>query len=251
MRKQILAGNWKMNTDKQEAQEITQSLLEQAEHLDKNVDMIIAPPFTNLDATHQLVKNKSIALAAQNVYYEDKGAFTGEVSIPMLKSFDVKYVIIGHSERRAVFNEDDDLLALKVKKCIEESLTPIFCVGEELEDRKENEHFAVVKRQLAKGLSLLDDKMYDHLIIAYEPVWAIGTGETASPEQAQEMHDYIRKELIDLSSEVQANNCTILYGGSVKPRNAEELFGQNDIDGGLIGGASLKPDDFIAIAKSF
>ncbi|MDR9400681.1 MAG: triose-phosphate isomerase [Psychroflexus sp.] len=251
MRKQILAGNWKMNTDKQEAQEITQSLLEQAEHLDKNVDMIIAPPFTNLDATHQLVKNKSIALAAQNVYYEDKGAFTGEVSIPMLKSFDVKYVIIGHSERRAVFNEDDDLLALKVKKCIEESLTPIFCVGEELEDRKENEHFAVVKRQLAKGLSLLDDKMYDHLIIAYEPVWAIGTGETASPEQAQEMHDYIRKELIDLSSEVQANNCTILYGGSVKPRNAEELFAQNDIDGGLIGGASLKPDDFIAIAKSF
>jgi triosephosphate isomerase len=251
MRKQIVAGNWKMNTDKQEAQEITQSLLEQAEHLDKNVDMIIAPPFTNLDATHQLVKNKSIALAAQNVYYEDKGAFTGEVSIPMLKSFDVKYVIIGHSERRAVFNEDDDLLALKVKKCIEESLTPIFCVGEELEDRKENEHFAVVKRQLAKGLSLLDDKMYDHLIIAYEPVWAIGTGETASPEQAQEMHDYIRKELIDLSSEVQANNCTILYGGSVKPRNAEELFGQNDIDGGLIGGASLKPDDFIAIAKSF
>lgn len=251
MRKQILAGNWKMNTDKQEAQEITQSLLEQAEHLDKNVDMIIAPPFTNLDATHQLVKNKSIALAAQNVYYEDKGAFTGEVSIPMLKSFDVKYVIIGHSERRAVFNEDDDLLALKVKKCIEESLTPIFCVGEELEDRKENEHFAVVKGQLAKGLSLLDDKMYDHLIIAYEPVWAIGTGETASPEQAQEMHDYIRKELIDLSSEVQANNCTILYGGSVKPRNAEELFGQNDIDGGLIGGASLKPDDFIAIAKSF
>jgi triosephosphate isomerase len=251
MRKQIVAGNWKMNTDKQEAQEITQSLLEQAEHLDKNVDMIIAPPFTNLDATHQLVKNKSIALAAQNVYYEDKGAFTGEVSIPMLKSFDVKYVIIGHSERRAVFNEDDDLLALKVKKCIEENLTPIFCVGEELEDRKENAHFAVVKRQLAKGLSLLDDKMYDHLIIAYEPVWAIGTGETASPEQAQEMHDYIRKELIDLSSEVQANNCTILYGGSVKPRNAEELFGQNDIDGGLIGGASLKPDDFIAIAKSF
>lgn len=251
MRKQIVAGNWKMNTDKQEAQEITQSLLEQAEHLDKNVDMIIAPPFTNLDAAHQLVKNKSIALAAQNVYYEDKGAFTGEVSIPMLKSFDVKYVIIGHSERRAVFNEDDDLLALKVKKCIEESLTPIFCVGEELEDRKENEHFAVVKRQLAKGLSLLDDKMYDHLIIAYEPVWAIGTGETASPEQAQEMHDYIRKELIDLSSEVQANNCTILYGGSVKPGNAEELFAQNDIDGGLIGGASLKPDDFIAIAKSF
>lgn len=251
MRKQILAGNWKMNTDKQEAQEITQSLLEQAEYLDKKVDMIIAPPFTNLDATHQLVKNKSIALAAQNVYYEDKGAFTGEVSIPMLKSFDVKYVIIGHSERRAVFNEDDDLLALKVKKCIEESLTPIFCVGEELEDRKENAHFAVVKRQLAKGLSLLDDKMYDHLIIAYEPVWAIGTGETASPEQAQEMHAYIRKELIDLSSEAQANNCTILYGGSVKPRNAEELFGQNDIDGGLIGGASLKPDDFIAIAKSF
>lgn len=251
MRKQIVAGNWKMNTDKQEAQEITQSLLEQAEHLDKNVDMIIAPPFTNLDAAHQLVKNKSIALAAQNVYYEDKGAFTGEVSIPMLKSFDVKYVIIGHSERRAVFNEDDDLLALKVKKCIEENLTPIFCVGEELEDRNENAHFAIVKRQLAKGLSLLDDKMYDHLIIAYEPVWAIGTGETASPEQAQEMHAYIRKELTDLRSEAQANNCSILYGGSVKPGNAEELFAQNDIDGGLIGGASLKPDDFIAIAKSF
>jgi len=250
MRKQIVAGNWKMNTNKSEAEEITRNV---AKKLDQTNDtkVILAPPFTNLDATHEIIEDLPIALASQNMYHEDKGAFTGEISVAMLKSFDVEYAIIGHSERRAVFNEDDDLLALKVKKCIEENITPIFCVGEELEDRKENAHFAVVKRQLAKGLALLDQEMFDDLIIAYEPVWAIGTGETASPEQAQEMHAYIRKELADLSSEKQANDCSILYGGSVKPNNAKELFAQNDIDGGLIGGASLKPDDFVAICNSF
>lgn len=250
MRKQIVAGNWKMNTNKSEAQEITKEV---AKKLDQTNDtkVIIAPPFTNLDATHEIIEDLPIALASQNMYHEDKGAFTGEVSVSMLKSFDVEYAIIGHSERRAIFNEDDDLLALKVKKCIEENITPIFCVGEELQDRKENAHFAVVKRQLTKGLAMLDQDMFDDLVVAYEPVWAIGTGETASPEQAQEMHAYIRKELVDLSSEKQANECSILYGGSVKPNNAKELFAQNDIDGGLIGGASLKPDDFVAICNSF
>ena len=250
MRKKIVAGNWKMNTNKAEAQKITKTLKENLAPQD-DVLVIIAPPFTQLDATQQIIKDHPIALASQNVYHEDKGAFTGEISIPMLKSFDVEFSIIGHSERRAVFNEDDDLLALKVKKCIQEGITPIFCVGEELEDRKENAHFAVVKKQLTKGLALLDKEMFDHLIIAYEPVWAIGTGETASPEQAQEMHAYIRKEVADLSSEAQANELSILYGGSVKPDNAKELFAQNDIDGGLIGGASLKPDDFVAIYNSF
>jgi len=250
MRKQIVAGNWKMNTNKSEAQEITKNV---AKKLDQssNIQVILAPPFTNLDATNEIIKDLPIALASQNMYHEDKGAFTGEVSASMLKSFDVAYAIIGHSERRAVFNENDELLALKVKKCIQENITPIFCVGEELEDRKENEHFTVVKRQLAKGLALLEARMFDDLIIAYEPVWAIGTGETASPEQAQEMHAYIRKELAELSSEKQADNCSLLYGGSVKPNNAKELFTQNDIDGGLIGGASLKPEDFVAICNSF
>ena len=250
MRNQIVAGNWKMNTNKSEAQEITNEVAKKLDQTN-NTKVIIAPPYTQLDALQQIIKDQPIALASQNMYHEDKGAFTGEVSVSMLKSFDVEYAIIGHSERRAIFNEDDDLLALKVKKCIEENITPIFCVGEELQDRKENAHFAVVKRQLAKGLALLDQEMFDDLVVAYEPVWAIGTGETASPEQAQEMHAYIRKELVDLSSENQANDCSILYGGSVKPNNAKELFAQNDIDGGLIGGASLKPDDFVAICNSF
>ena len=250
MRKQIVAGNWKMNTDKVEAQEITSQVVEKL-NSSNDTKVIIAPPFTQLDAVGKIINDQPMALASQNVYHEDKGAFTGEISIAMLKGLHVEYAIIGHSERRAIFNEDDHLLALKVKKCIDENITPIFCVGEELDDRKQNEHFSVVKRQLTKGLALLSSEMFDNLIVAYEPVWAIGTGETASPQQAQEMHAYIRKELAALSSEKQADDCSILYGGSVKPNNAEELFSQNDIDGGLIGGASLKPDDFIAICNSF
>ena len=250
MRKHIVAGNWKMNTNKSEAQRIT-NLVAQKLDQSNGTEVIIAPPFTQLDALHEILDNQPMALASQNVYHEDDGAFTGEISASMLKSFDVEYAIIGHSERRAIFNEDDDVLALKVKKCIDENIKPIFCVGEELDDRNRNEHFAVVKKQLTKGLAHVDLEMFDHLIVAYEPVWAIGTGETASPEQAQEMHAYIRKELVELSGEKQADECPILYGGSVKPNNAKELFSQNDIDGGLIGGASLKPDDFIAICNSF
>lgn len=250
MRKNIVAGNWKMNNDLAETQELISQLKLQMVK-DPKATVMVAPPFTNLQTVYRSLKDTSVVVAAQNMNENEKGAYTGEISAAMLKSVGVTTVILGHSERRAYFNETNDLLAKKVQRAIEEEMSVIFCFGEELKDRKNEKHFEVVETQLKESLFQLPKNAWNSIILAYEPVWAIGTGETASPEQAQEMHAYVR-DLIEknVGAEV-SNNISILYGGSVKPANAKEIFAKKDVDGGLIGGASLKAVDFIQIVNSF
>lgn len=249
MRKNIVAGNWKMNTDLAETQDLISGLKKIAKT--SNAEVIIAPPFVNLYSAFESVKGLDITVAAQNMHQSDSGAFTGEISASMLKSIGVNTVILGHSERRAFFNEKEDLLAEKVNTALENDMTVIYCFGEELKDRKFSEHFEVVHKQISNALFHLDASAWENIVLAYEPVWAIGTGETASPDQAQEMHAYIRKTIADEYSENVAEKVTILYGGSVKPNNAQEIFSKPDVDGGLIGGASLKAEDFMAIVNAF
>lgn len=220
------------------------------DEISDNVKVIICPPFIALPAANRLLEGTGIGLGAQNCHQEDQGAFTGEISAGMVKSTGAQYVIIGHSERRQYFGETNEIAAQKAKLAIKSGLNVIFCVGETQAQREDKTYFRVVEQQLAEGLFGLDRKEFSHVTIAYEPVWAIGTGLTASPEQAQEMHAYIRKVVGMHYTEEIANDTSILYGGSVKPDNATTLFGMNDIDGGLIGGASLKARDFIDIVKS-
>ena len=215
------------------------------------VRVIIAPAFTNLHHAFQSLRNFPIDVAAQNMNENSNGAFTGEVSAQMLTSIGVKTVILGHSERRAIFKETDEVLAKKVNTALENDMEVIFCCGEELGQRKAEKHFEVVRNQLEKALFQVSEANWQRIIIAYEPVWAIGTGETASPEQAQEMHAFIRKTISEKFGQDLANDVSILYGGSVKPDNAREIFAREDVDGGLIGGASLKADDFLAIVNAF
>lgn len=250
MRKNIVAGNWKMNNDLSETEELLSQL---KQHLEEKpqAEVIVAPSFTNLYHVFQSLSNTPINVAAQNMHQNENGAFTGEVSAKMLRSVGVKYVILGHSERRAIFKETDELLAEKVNAALKNDLQVIFCVGEELEERKNDNHFKVVEEQLSKGLFHISKEEFKKVVIAYEPVWAIGTGETASPEQAQEMHSFIRKTVSEKFGNDIANEVSILYGGSVKPANAQEIFAKEDVDGGLIGGASLKAEDFLAIVHSF
>ena len=250
MRKNIVAGNWKMNKTLKESQELTQDLLA---HVPKDTDtkVIIAPTFPNLYPVSEMVKDSVISLAAQNAHFEENGAFTGEVSVEMLQSVGVETVIIGHSERRSIFGESHELLAQKSSKVVKAGLQLMFCFGEVLEDRKANNHFDVVKTQLEDSVFHLSAEEFKHVVLAYEPVWAIGTGETASPEQAQEMHAFIRKLLVEKYGNATAENTSILYGGSVKPNNAKEIFSKPDVDGGLIGGASLKAEDFVSIVTAF
>lgn len=250
MRKNIVAGNWKMNNDLAETSELINHLKMQLVK-EPTAEVYVAPPFTSLYHTFQTLKDTPVKVAAQNMHYAKNGAFTGEVSAQMLKSTGVNTVIIGHSERRAYFNETDEILAKKVSAAIEADMTVIFCFGEELKERKAEKHFEVVKDQLEKGIFHLDKDQWKQVILAYEPVWAIGTGETASPEQAQEVHAYIRKIIAEKYDQKTADAVSILYGGSVKPDNAKEIFGKEDVDGGLIGGASLKAIDFLAIVNSF
>src|SRR5690606_103947 len=200
----------------------------------EDVVVMIAPPFTSLNHTFKSLREHPVELAAQNMHQSNEGAFTGEISAKMLKSVGATTVILGHSERRAYFNEDAALLAEKANTALENEMTVIFCIGEELQDRKQKNHFDVVKAQLSEGLFHVSNEAWENIIIAYEPVWAIGTGETASPEQAQEMHQFIRKTVAENYSEKIAENVSILYGGSVKPDNAAEIFSQADVDGGLI-----------------
>lgn len=214
------------------------------------VRVIVAPSFTNLWHAFESLRDTSVEVAAQNMNENESGAFTGEVSASMLTSVGVKSVILGHSERRAIYKETDDLLAKKVDAALKNEMEVIFCCGEELEERKSDNHFEVVRSQLEKGLFHISSEAWQKVVIAYEPVWAIGTGETASPEQAQEMHAFIRKTISDKFGEEIANDVSILYGGSVKPANAEEIFAKEDVDGGLIGGASLKAEDFLAIVEA-
>lgn len=250
MRKNIVAGNWKMNNDLSETEELISHLKLQMVK-EPEATVMVAPTFTNLYPAFQALRDTSIIVAAQNMHESEKGAFTGEISATMLKSVGVNTVILGHSERRAYFNETNELLEKKVKAAIDNEMTVIFCFGEELEDRKSDKHFDVVESQLKESLFQLPKSAWTNIILAYEPVWAIGTGETASPEQAQEMHKHIRQLLEkNVGSEV-AENTSILYGGSVKPNNAKEIFAKEDVDGGLIGGASLNAVDFVEIVNSF
>jgi len=249
-RRKIAAGNWKMNTTYQEGRDLTLEIVEELQPSENLV--ILAPPFLQLKHLSTLIGDISnMEMAAQNCHFEDSGAFTGEVSAPMLRSVGVKYVILGHSERRTYFGEDNALLSKKVDACLRHQLRPIFCCGEKLEEREAGKQEETVRDQIQGALFHLEPKALDSIVIAYEPVWAIGTGKTASPEQAQEMHAFIRMLLKEKYGEEIAEQTSILYGGSVKPGNAADLFRQPDVDGGLVGGASLKAKDFIEIIQAF
>lgn len=251
MRKKIVAGNWKMNLTYQEGIQLAGAI--QAGHQVSKADRIIlCAPFVHLAALGlQSDRPANLFIGAQNCHQEESGAYTGEVSAAMLKSLGVQYVILGHSERREYFSENNGLLAQKVNKALEHELDVIYCFGEKLESRNNGEHFDLVKNQISEGLFHLDETLFSRIILAYEPVWAIGTGVTASKEQAQEMHAFIRNLVSEKYGSAVAANTTILYGGSCNPKNAAELFAQPDVDGGLIGGASLKAQDFLAITASY
>jgi len=241
-----------MNNDLDASIELVHELILATDDIEiGNTRIIVAPTFVNLQKVREITAGSRVEVAAQNMHQESNGAFTGEISAKMLQNIDVNDVIIGHSERRAYFNETDELLAKKASKAIENSMNMIFCFGEQLEDRKSENHFKVVESQLKNGLFHLNEKDLGFVVLAYEPVWAIGTGETASPEQAQEMHAFIRNLLKDKYGNEVAQNTSILYGGSVKPSNAKEIFSKPDVDGGLIGGAALKAYDFVEIIRAF
>jgi len=230
----------------------TISLVNELKRMDtfKDVSVMISPAFPFLKTALDLLENSNIEVISQNVHQNQKGAFTGEISVEMLKSIGVNKTIIGHSERRAYFNENDSVLLEKVTLALSNNLDVIFCFGEELLDRKSNNHFQVVKNQLQNTVLNLDKHLWSKIVLAYEPVWAIGTGETATPEQAQEMHEFIRKCILESYDKTTSENVSILYGGSVKPSNANEIFIKKDVDGGLIGGASLDAKDFHLIIKA-
>lgn len=249
MRKQIAAGNWKMNLTFEEGENLVNALKSVSKP--DNVLTIVGVPTPYLKSFQDICENESLCVAAQNIHHEQKGAYTGETSANMVKSIGVKYVIIGHSERREYQNESNELLKTKVDLALEHGLTPIFCCGESLDIRKSGSQNDFVSNQLKESLFHLAAEDLSRLIIAYEPIWAIGTGETASPKQAQEMHQALRSFIGDSYGQDIANGISILYGGSVKPANAKDIFGQADVDGGLVGGASLKAEDFTQIIHSF
>ncbi|MEM6516244.1 MAG: triose-phosphate isomerase [Bacteroidota bacterium] len=249
MRKNIVAGNWKMNNGLIQTESLISELKKQTKT--SNAQVMIAPAFTNLWHAFQSTKQTDIEVAAQNMHFAEDGAYTGEVSAGMLSSLGIKTVILGHSERRAYFNETDETLAKKVDAALKHKIQIIFCFGEELADRKTGNQESIVESQIKNALFHLEADAFKHIILAYEPVWAIGTGETASPEQAQEMHAFIRKALLAKYGSDVSESVSILYGGSVKPNNAKEIFSKQDVDGGLIGGASLKAEDFYAIVNAF
>lgn len=246
MRTPFIAGNWKMNTILQEATTLVTALKENLKNIEKK-DIVVCPPFTYLAAVKGILKNSTIKLGAQNVYSQPKGAFTGEISTNMLKDVGCNYVIIGHSERRQIFKEDNESINHKLKAALGAGLSPIFCVGETLEERTDNATEKVIRRQIETGLDGIAKEQFTQMVVAYEPIWAIGTGKTASPEQAQEIHSFIRKLVALLSSEATAKEIRIVYGGSVTPDNIESLAKGNDIDGALVGGASLNAESFTKI----
>lgn len=250
MRKYIVAGNWKMNNTYDEGIQLCKEILENGPELGENESCIIGAPFIHLASLSSLINGSDYQLAAQNCHAEESGAYTGEVSADMLKSVGVEYVILGHSERREYQGEDSALLLNKVKRVLSKGMYPIFCCGEQLEEREANTHFELIKKQISEVLFTLTEEELSKITIAYEPVWAIGTGKTASSAQAEEMHAFIRSLISDKFGANAADNCTILYGGSCKPSNADELFACPNVDGGLIGGASLNSTDFIALIES-
>lgn len=251
MRKNIVAGNWKMNKTFQEAEELIDQIVVGMDEKALKCDLIICPPALYLEVASDYAEESRLSVGAQNVSEHEKGAYTGEISAAMLGSVDVEYCIVGHSERRKYFHETNEQLAKKVDLLLDYGIRPIFCCGEVLEERESNSQFEVVKKQLSEALFHLSADEFSNLVIAYEPVWAIGTGKTASPEQAQQMHAFIRGLMEEKYGKEVAQEVTILYGGSCNPGNAASLFANPDVDGGLIGGASLKADDFLKIASSF
>ncbi|GAA3952773.1 triose-phosphate isomerase [Hymenobacter algoricola] len=254
MRKNLVAGNWKMNMTYQDGlalvSEITNMVADEA--TGSSVEVVLCPPFPFLHSVGKLLPaGGPIHLGAQNCHQKESGAYTGEVSARMLQSVGVEYVILGHSERRQYFHEDDALLSQKLKAALAAGLKPIFCVGETLDTREADETFSHLEKQLKDGLFHLSNEEFDQVTIAYEPIWAIGTGKTATSAQAQEVHAFIREQVARAYDAAAAQNTTILYGGSANAQNARELFSQPDVDGGLIGGAALKSRDFTEIIKSF
>ena len=250
MRKKIVAGNWKMNTTPVEGVELFKGVAAKKGEVCSCVNFIVCPPFTHLSMVAEALKGSDVALGAQDCATEAKGAYTGEVSAQMIASLGVEYVILGHSERRQYYGETSATLNKKMEQAYANNLAPIYCVGENLEEREAGKHFDVVRKQIEEVVFNLTPDQFKKLIIAYEPVWAIGTGKTASAEQAQEIHAYIRKVLAAKFG-AAAQETAILYGGSCKPSNAAELFAKEDVDGGLIGGAALKAEDFLGIGKGF
>ena len=252
MRKNIVAGNWKMNKVFEEAYDLLFELAEALSELEfENEEVIICPPAIYLEMSTDVGLENNFSVGAQNCSNQESGAYTGEISAPMLKSLDVQYCLVGHSERRKYFKETHKELAEKVDQLLSNSISPIFCCGEALEEREAEKHFDIIKAQISDSIFHLNEGELSNVVIAYEPVWAIGTGVTASTEQAQEMHAFIRNLLSEKYGAEIANEISILYGGSCNAKNARELFSQADVDGGLIGGASLKAEDFLAIVKSF
>ena len=253
MRKKIVAGNWKMNNDIHQGLKLASEIINMVQDEVRGpVEVVLSPPFIHLTNVARLLEgNEHVFLSAQNCNDHSSGAYTGEVSVDMIKSTGADYVIIGHSERREYFNETNEMLKTKVDLALAAGLKPIFCCGETLETREAGDHFEFVCNQLTESIFHLDAEAFSGLVIAYEPIWAIGTGVTASSDQAQEMHAAIRKHIAEKYSQEVADEMSILYGGSCKPSNAQELFACPDVDGGLIGGASLKSRDFVDIIKSF
>ena len=251
MRKKIVAGNWKMNKTLQEGVELAKEVNSKVKAAKATgVTVVIGTPFIHLSEVSKIVDPAFVQVSAQNCATEVSGAYTGEVSAAMIASTGAEYVILGHSERRSYYGETDAILVKKVERALENKLEVIFCVGEVLAERESNKHFEVVKSQLKNGLFNLSADQFSHIVIAYEPVWAIGTGKTATSAQAQEMHAFIRGVLAEKYGKEVADNTSILYGGSCNAKNADELFANPDVDGGLIGGASLKADDFLAIINA-
>ncbi|GAB6278448.1 MAG: triose-phosphate isomerase [Lentimicrobium sp.] len=251
MRLKIVAGNWKMNLSFEEAEELVSSIADQLEEIDlEETEVVICPPYPYLEMVLDIAEESVFSVGAQNISQFDNGAYTGEVSARMLASMDVDYCIIGHSERRKYFGETDEIIAQKIDQALKHEFIVIFCCGELLSERRAGKHFDVVRQQIEKALFSLSEKEFYNIIIAYEPVWAIGTGENATPEQAQEMHAYIRGLIASRYGNDVANETSILYGGSCNSKNAPEIFAQPDVDGGLIGGASLNADEFIKIIKA-
>lgn len=249
MRKYLIAGNWKMNKNAAETAALVDEIVAAVGN-DTSVSAVVCPPFTSVATASDKAANSNVGVGAQNMYFEASGAYTGEISAEMLRHLHVDWVILGHSERRAIFGESDELINKKVKVALENSLQPILCVGETIEEREAGDTLKVVETQLTEGLRDVKDEDATLVVIAYEPVWAIGTGKTATPEMAQEVHAYIRKLLNALFGEEKGEQIRVLYGGSMKPENADELLAQKDIDGGLIGGASLKSSSFVALIDS-
>jgi triosephosphate isomerase len=248
MRRPLIAGNWKMNNNREGSVELVSRLKEMISDVEQ-VEVVVAPPYTALGAVAEVIKGSPVFLSAQNSFWEESGAFTGEISPSMLKDIGCHYTIIGHSERRLYFGETNETVNKRIKAALNASLIPIVCVGETLEEREAEKTFAVIDQQIKEGLIDLSSKDMEKAVIAYEPVWAIGTGKTATPDQAQEVHHYIRQLIARIFDKEIADLIRILYGGSVKPENVDQLMAQEDIDGALVGGASLKADSFARIIK--